>query len=509
MLGKTNQPVVFPRSQNQPYMNAPSSYQLISRPSDYWTSVGEKKALLLFHAAAKRVPAYKKFLASHHVRPSTIKTAADLKKVPYVDKENYLRKYPLHELAWDGEIGQASMISRSSGSSGQPFYWLSNEQQRDEVGQFYDLVFSLMFNMKRKNTLVIVAYGMGSWVAGTTTLLSSIEYMNKNRCTFVTPGYNKAEVIEICKNLGYEYDQVVICAYPPLVKEIIDLGREQGLDWPKLSPKFIFGAEAFSEELRDYMLDAVGSKSPLMDTMNTIGSADAMVIGHETPLSIALRRAIHANEAAHNDILGPARMPTLAQYYPWQKHLEIQDNELLITSDGAIPLIRYNIHDNAKIYSYKEMKTALKPHGFAKLSQALPEELQHSYDWKLPFVLLYGKSTNAVKLYGAIVYPENIKAALEQPTIAGQFTGKFRMQIFHDTHHNQRLRLYIELAPGTTAAQVAVRALQSTLVQTICALNTEYRAVYSDLHTKVVPMIRLVPYGQFDLAADQNKHKYV
>lgn len=490
-------------------MNAPSSHQLTSRSSDYWTSVGEKKALLLFKAAASRVPAYKRFLAEHHIRPSSIQTIEDFKRVPHVDKENYLRKYPLHELTWDGEIGQASMINRSSGSSGQPFYWLSNEQQRNEVGEFYDLVFSLMFDMRRKNTLVIIAYGMGSWVAGTTTLLSSIGYMNKHKCTFVTPGYNKAEVIEICKNVGPEYEQVVICAYPPLVKEILDLGREQGVNWPSLKPKFIFGAEAFSEELRDYMLEQIGSKNPLLDTMNTIGSADAMVIGHETPLSIALRRMIHKDEAMHDDILGPARMPTLAQYYPWQKYLEVIDEELFITSDGAIPLVRYDIHDNAKVYSYNELKQAIRPHGRTSLVDALPTKLQADYDWKLPFVLLYGKSTNAVKLYGAIVYPENIKAALERGSIANQFTGKFRMQIFHDAHHNQRLRLYIELAPGIAATNVAVRNLQSILVQTICSLNTEYREVYSDLHTKVVPMVRLVPYGQFDLNNVQNKHKYV
>ena len=495
--------------QNCFFMKAPSSYQLTSRSSDYWTDAGEKKALMLFKAAAVRVPAYKKFLAEHHIRPGSIRTIDDLKRVPYIDKENYLRKYPLHELAWDGEIGQASMISRSSGSSGQPFYWPSNEQQRDEVGQFYDLVFTQMFDMHRKNTLVIVAYGMGSWVAGTTTLLSSIKYMDKHKCTFVTPGYNKTEVVEICKNLGPEYDQVVICAYPPLVKEIIDLGREEGVVWPKLKPKFIFGAEAFSEELRDYLLEQIGSKNPLMDTMNTIGSADAMVIGHETPLSIALRRMIHADERTHNDILGPARMPTLAQYYPWQKHLEIVDNELLVTSDGAIPLIRYNIHDIAKLYSYRELKAKLNEHGHDSLRGALPAKLREGYDWKLPFVLLYGKSTNAVKLYGAIVYPENIKAGLERPVIANQFTGKFRMQIVHDAKHNQRLRLHIELAPGVTASDVAVRTLQTVLAQTICSLNTEYKAVYNDLHAKVVPMIKLVPYGKFDLTASENKHKYV
>lgn len=490
-------------------MNAPSSTQLRSRSSDYWTSVGEKRAVQLFQAAAKRVPAYKKFLATHRIQPSSIKTADDLKRVPSIDKENYLRKYPLHELAWDGELHQASMVSRSSGSSGQPFYWPSNEQQRDEVGQFYDLVFSLMFDMRRKNTLVIVAYGMGSWVAGTTTLLSSIGYMAKHRCTFVTPGYNKNEVIEICQNMGPQYDQVVICAYPPLIKEILDLGREQGISWPKLHPKFIFGAEAFSEELRDYMLDQIGSKNPLLDTMNTIGSADAMVIGHETPISIALRRMIHRSEAMQNDILGPARMPTVAQYYPWQKYLEVVDDELLITSDGAIPLIRYNIHDNAKVFTYNELDAAIKAHG-KTAAEALPAAMREAYRWRLPFVFLYGKSTNAVKLYGANVYPENIKEALERKSIAGLFTGKFRMQVYFDKHHDQRFRLYIELAPGVTSHQVKLRDLQMGIVKTICENNTEFKSSFHGTGIKMVPAISLVPYGRFDLTAtQQNKHKYV
>lgn len=490
-------------------MNAPSSTQLTSRSSDFWTSMGEKRAVQLFQAAAKRVPAYKKFLAAHHIQPSTIKTADDLKRVPFIDKDNYLRKYPMHELAWDGELGQASMISRSSGSSGQPFYWPSNQQQRDEVGQFYDLVFSLMFDMRRKNTLVIIAYGMGSWVAGTTTLLSSIDYMAKHRCTFVTPGYNKNEVIEICKNLGPSYEQVVICAYPPLVKEIIDLGREQGISWPKLKPKFIFGAEAFSEELRDYMLEQIGSKDPLLDTMNTIGSADAMVIGHETPISIALRRMIHADESMHNDILGAARMPTLAQYYPWQKYLELEGEELLITSDGAIPLVRYNIHDRAKIYSYKEMRTTLHGHGVPSPAEALPADMRDKFNWKLPFVLLYGKSTNAVKLYGAHVYPENIKAALESPKTSRLFTGKFKMEVFYDAHHDQRLRLHIELAPEAQSKDINTKELQQLIILTACNLNSEFKSSFIGSSKKMTPLIKLVPYGQFDGNNSNNKHKYV
>ncbi len=487
---------------NWPFKHQPESLlgELKMLPEETWRERGEKSALALFDSMSKRVPAYQDFLKKHGVNPKQINTIQNLSKLPHVTKENYLRKYTLSQLSWDGEIGKASIINRSSGSSGKPFYWLSNKQQRDEVGEFYDIVFSSMFKMRQNRTLVIIAYGMGSWVAGTTTLLSSIDFMNKHNCTFITPGYNKKEVIEICQDIGQDYDQVVICAYPPLAKEIIDLGKQQGLNWKKLKPKFIFGAEAFSEELRDYMLAQIGSKQPLLDTMNTIGSADAMVIGHETPLSIALRRKICANKKLSNQILGPGRLPTLAQYYPWQKYLQVENDELIITSNGAIPLLRYNIKDNAKIYRYEELARAVP--------NALPASMRTEFDWKLPFVLLYGKSTNALKFYGAIVYPENIKAALEKPEVAKSFTGKFRMETYLDAKKDQRLMIHIELAPGVNPKAINRKALAQLISQTTCQLNTEYKCVYTDIGRKTVPIVKLANYNKFDLKG-VNKHKYV
>lgn len=478
-------------------------------PEQTWRERAEQSALAFFDSMVKRVPAYKKFLKANNVDYKKVRTIADFNKLPHITKENYLRVYPLSELTWDGDIGRASMISRSSGSSGVPFYWLSNQHQRNEVGATYDIVFSQMFNMRKLKTLVIIAYGMGSWVAGTTTLLSSIEYMNKYDCTFITPGYNKNEVIEICKNLGPQYDQVVLCAYPPLIKEIIDLGEEQGINWPNLQPKFIFGAEAFGEEFRDYILEQVGSTNPYLDTMNTIGSADVMIIGHETPISIALRRMIHASGEFHDQILGCGRMPTLAQYYPWQKYLQVENEELLITSNGAIPLVRYNIRDHAKIYQYGQLNEIAKNFGHTGIAEALPPELRTKYNWQLPFVLLYGKSTNAIKFYGAIIYPENIKAALEKPLLAHNFTGKFKMEKYYDANQSQRLRLHIELSPGTLAANVDIKQLQKTIVETLCQLNSEYFSSYRGTGKKAIPAIKLTCYGQFELNNTNNKHRYV
>lgn len=482
---------------------------LSSTPSSTWRERGEKSALALFHAMAERVPAYKRFLGEHHINHRRIKTVTDFAQVPAINKQNYLRKFPLHELSWDGNLASASMINRSSGSNGKPFYWPSNQAQRDDVGDFYDIVFSAMFDMRNKRTLVIIAYGMGSWVAGTTTLLSSIDFMNKYNCTFITPGYNKREVLEICRDIGQEYEQVVICAYPPLIKEIVDLSNDEGFDISKLRPKFIFGAEAFSEDFRDYILERVGSQQPLLDTMNTIGSADAMVLGHETPLSIALRRKIRTDPLLHDAVLGQGRMPTLAQYYPWQKFLQTtEQGELLITSSGSIPLTRYNIQDTAKVLTYEELEDQFAQSGHLQLKSALPATMRNSFDWKLPFVLLYGKSTNALKFYGAIVYPENIKAALERVDAAHFFTGKFKMQQHTDAKQDQRLKLLIELAPGIKPEQVSVKETQAMVVATLLELNSEYKCVYTDIGKKTIPAIKLVPYGYFELQSTQNKHRY-
>src|ERR1700751_5472933 len=87
-------------------------------------TAGQRKALKTFHQAATRVPAYKDFLDKNSINPKKIKTLSDFANVPTVTKENYLRLYPLKDLMWDGNEFNGDFISVSSGSSGEPFFWL-------------------------------------------------------------------------------------------------------------------------------------------------------------------------------------------------------------------------------------------------------------------------------------------------------------------------------------------------------------------------------------------------
>jgi len=60
----------------------------------------------------------------------------------------------------------------------------------------------------------------------------------------------------------------------------------------------------------------------LRDIVSLYGTADAGVIGNETPLSVAIRRWLAAHPEAAAGLFGAQRLPTLVQYDPFSRLLE-------------------------------------------------------------------------------------------------------------------------------------------------------------------------------------------
>jgi len=96
---------------------------LRDKGEEFWITRGEEMALYTFHQAAERVPAYKNFLKQQGIRHDTVKTIADFKKIPVIDKDSYILNYPLRELVWDGTFAQGMVIAQSSGTTREPFFW--------------------------------------------------------------------------------------------------------------------------------------------------------------------------------------------------------------------------------------------------------------------------------------------------------------------------------------------------------------------------------------------------
>jgi len=273
----------------------------------YWEREQKKKTLQLFNEAARRVPAYKKFLKKHRISPRNIRTFKDLQKVPAITKSNYLQKYTLEQLSWDGVLNSSSnnslVFTSTSGSTGEPFYFSRNGVVDQQAAAIHELFFKNGELSPKSPTLVIVCFGMGVWVGGLITY-QAFEITGRGKCpiSIITPGINKAEIFKILKKLSPHFKQTILAGYPPFLKDIVDEADDRKIKLKKLNIRLLFAAEAFTENFRDYLAKKTKLDNVLLDTMNIYGSADIGAMAFETPLSILIRKIAVKNPKIFKDI---------------------------------------------------------------------------------------------------------------------------------------------------------------------------------------------------------------
>jgi len=488
-------------------MNSLTPSHLLRRTKSTTSSqAADKAALKLFHDMAARVPAYRHFLSENSVTPASIRTIADFRELPLVDKKNYLTKYPLRELCWDGTLANSRIISVSSGSTGEPFFWPRGAEQDLEGADQHERIYRDIFHADKVSTLVVVCFSMGTWIAGSYTTTSTLGVIDRGlKLNLVTPGIDKEEAVKSIKHLASQYDQIILAGYPPFTKDIIDEGREQGIKWSKLNVKFMWAGEAFSEEWRDFMLQRVGSRDKYSGSLNIYGSADAAMLGHETPVSIALRRLLNRRTALREKLFGTPEVPSIIQYDPSRRFFEVVGSELVFSARAGIPLVRYNIHDVGGLLTFDEVSAAT--------GGAYEEDLKkHDIDpaeWPMPFLYLKGRKDLTATIYAVNIYPENIKAALIDPKMRGWVTGKFTMATRNKSDMDQYFEINIELAKGIHPEHDYRSIAQTTVLTKLVKLNGEFRKLHTAVGVKAEPQINLLPYGDPDHFAVGVKHRWV
>lgn len=468
---------------------------------------GEAMALELFHTAAARVPAYKDFLAQADVDVAAIKTYADFKQhVPVMDKKDYLRQYPLPDLCLDGNLFHNRIISVSSGSSGEPFFWPRGAAQDHDGTEMHTRIYDHIFKMNQQKTLLVICFSMGTWIAGSFTTTSSVGYIDKgNPVNIVTPGLEKTEAVNAIKNLAHLYDQVVIAGYPPFVKDIIEQGKAVGIDWQNTKTRLLMAGEAFSEEWRDYILGMIHSDDPYHDAINIFGSADAGMLGHETPLSILVRRIYNDDPALCEEVFGTDILPSIVQYEPTARHFEAINGELVFSSKAGIPLVRYNIKDTGGVLDYDTVIAPIKDR-FEALAAKYNVDISQ---WQKPFVYLNGRKDFSVTIYAVNIYPENIKAALIDSRLRDWTTGRFTMVTKNHSDMDQYFEITVELADECIIDNEQQTLITEVVVEYLKKLNAEYRKLYSAIGDKARPSVRLVAFGHPDYFATGVKHRWV
>ena len=468
-------------------------------------------ALSLFHEMAERVPAYKDFLKTNGVNPDSIQTVKDFKKVPTVDKDNYLRKYRREDLCWDGKFASERwVISTTSGSTGEPFYFPRTDLQDEYYALTAELYLRENFNIQDKTTLYIDAFAMGAWIGGLFTYEAVKRVADKGYAiSIITPGINKAEVINSVKKLGPAFGQVIIGCYPPIMKDIIDLGNEQGLDWSDYNLGIVFSAEGFSEQFRDYAVRHGKLSDIYTSTLNHYGTVDLGTMSHETPTTILVRRQAVKDKQLYSEIFGKThKQPTLTQYVPEMFYFEEDEGKVICTSQSGIPLVRYDLKDNGGIITLKELYKIYDKRG-KNLDIELRKANIEGTKWNLPMVYLYERSDFSVTLVGGNIYPEEVRTALITSMVSDEITGKFTMEVQATRKMNSTLVVNVELRRGVDASKDTKKIIQKAIITHLLKENSEYKSNIATYGRKLWPKIVLWPYEDPKYFAGKGKQQWV
>jgi len=234
------------------------------------------------------------------------------------------------------------------------------------------------------------------------------------------------------------------------------------------------------------------------------GTADAGVLGNETPVSIQIRRFLSKNPEAARQLFGESRLPTLVQYDPLSRFFELLEGRLLITGDNRIPLIRYNILDSGGVIPFADMISLLTKLGYDPRVELEAQGSRGIRD--LPFVYVFGRSQFAISFFGANIYPENVSVGLEQRGIREWVTGKFVLEVKEDSDLNNYILVVVELAPGEEPSEYRERAAALSIRTHLERLNGEF-ANYAPPEFRT-PHVTLRPAGDPEWFPVGVKHRY-
>lgn len=462
--------------------------------------IGLAQAIDVARRAACDVPAYRSHLRRHGIDPDVAYLDDSFHRLPEITRSGYLKRYPREQLVWHGDVTEVGTWSASSGSSGTPSYWGREQVALDESADMFDHIFRRNFMSHERTTLVINCFAMGTWIGGTYTYLALLALRERgHRLSVITPGIATDAVIDALAELGPHYTQIVLAGYPPFIKDVLDRAEEQAR---AQDIHLLLAGEAITENWRDHVLDRLGKVDDTEAICLMYGTADAGVMGCETPLTVAIRRAAQIDPQLRDELFGAENvtLPTFVEYDPTRRFVEVVDGYLLFTVDSAMPLIRYRINDTGAILSGQDVRDVLDGHGHPVLAEMINP--------RSCFIVLTGRPDVAATFYSLNLYPSNIGPAFESSTITGTLTGRYVITTEPDHQLQQVLRIQAELAAGALATEQIRDRLTGLCLSALIESNSEYRELHDRLGQAVEPVVTLRTYRSAGFG-DGVKHRYI
>lgn len=339
----------------------------------------------LLHDVLARVPAYSRFLERAGVNRD-----AAWANLPLTNKSDYLLAFPFEDLVWDGDLACCHFIGCSSGFSktGSIFWPKRPEDERHYLEGLRDTLVA-QYQIDQKRTLVLVCLAFGTWIAGM-QVSSTLRTMAINRgelpITVCTPGLNLSEAVEICARFHGQFEQCLWITNPSNIPLIATLLQRHELPTGQGRHNFAVLGEYYTQDFREWVAARFEQDNPY-GIWTGYGSADTGGIGTETAGTIALRSWYQSHPEQCQARFGTRSVPMILAESPGL-HLEVIGEELVVTKDQLVPLIRYNTRDAGGLLTRAELE-AEEPAARPPLDD-LPERM----------VYVYGRASDAVIFYG-------------------------------------------------------------------------------------------------------------
>lgn len=463
--------------------------------------LGRWRAWRTAELAAKRVPAYRAFLAESG-RASRLDTrdgiAGAFATLPEMDKDSYVKRWSIPERCVDGRLPRRGVVvDESSGSSGTPTSWVRGPDERQATRQLLQLGFSRTTNDLAKQPFVLNAFSLGAWATGMNVTASLTE-----STMIKSIGPDPDKIVQTMREFGPDFTYIIL-SYPPFLKGLFEDDR---LDWSAYTIVAAFGGEGISENMRAHIERYASA------VLGSYGASDLEInLGIETPFSVALRRAIAADPALSAALTKQAEygvLPMVFQFNPFGYLIETNDaGELVVTiarSENISPRIRYNIHDRGHVVRMKELRAVLRAHGH--------DEMLAQAQLDLPLLFHYGRSDLSVDYNGAVVAPDALRDVVYGDPVLLEAVENHRLISHEEADGTRQLHIAFQLtAAASDRGAFDADAARPAVVAELRRLNRDFSNAIRTAPPGTLPTVAFYPYrtGPFRDDGRKLKNEYV
>lgn len=276
----------------------------------------------------ERIPFYKQRFKEAGITPDDIKTLDDLKKMPFTTKEDLRNAYPFGMLAAD--ISEVLELHASSGTTGHPTTCAYTKGDLEVWANVMARVYASAG--ARKGDIVQNAYGYGLFTGGLGFHYGAIKVGAV--ILPISAGQTERQI-----RFAKEFGTTILVCTPSYAAHLGEYAREKlGID-PKKELKLrigLFGAEAWSEELRQRINELLG-----LEPFDIYGLSE--IIGPGVSVECPQHNGLHVSEDHFiPEIVNPSTGEPV-------KEGEVGELVLTTITREATPQLRFRTGDLTKL----------------------------------------------------------------------------------------------------------------------------------------------------------------